>query len=127
MRAVLCVCILAGCVHWVRADDPSEIHDERVRVVERNGFAVEIDHGCGTITMNGPPGESGGSGEHGASGGYGASCEPVDPTRQRVYVRRTDGWKTVAIASIATAVTAIVSMSFGFAIALADANRSTPF
>jgi hypothetical protein len=113
-RALLCLsCVLVGCFHWVRVDDPSEIRDERVRIVEPNGLAVEIDHACGAVSVNGPP------------DAQGASCVPVDPTRERVYVHRTHGWKSAAVVAIVTGVTAIVSMSFGFAVALAGARGSS--
>ena len=99
LRALF-LCFVTGCFHWVRVDDPGALRDARVRVVEPTGASFEIEHACGALQVDGGPG---------MQPAFDGRCVAVDPTRQRVYVRRFHAWKTSTLA-ISTVVAVIASM-----------------
>lgn len=99
LRALL-LSSLVGCFHWVRVDDPHALRDERVRIVEPTGASFEIEHACGALQVDGGPGLQPAFYDH---------CVAVDPTRQRVYVRRFHAWKTSTI-TIGTVVAVFAGM-----------------
>jgi hypothetical protein len=101
VHRTLLLCFLAGCFHWVRVDDPRALRDERVRVVDPSGASFEIEHACGAIAVEGGPG---------LQPAFYGRCIAVDPTRQRVYVRRFHAWKTttIAMASVLATLTGMI-------------------